>query len=124
MALGAAGCGGKSDEDKARDTAEQYFKALGDGDGAKACGLLTKNAQAKAAAARGGSCARALTLDTGTPLGRALADQFKKVEVGKVKVNGSNADATLKANGRTAQKPLREVKEDGDWKVAANGIGR
>ena len=124
LALAApAACGGGNETADARKAASGYVAALGKGDGAGACGRMTKSLQQQFLAAvgrldarfRGQPCARAMS----AALRTIPADQLKsfsqaKINDLKVKGDGGSFRYTLgqiKVNGRVA-------KENGDWKVS------
>jgi hypothetical protein len=118
-ALALAGCG-KSDEDKVKETVTSYIDALSNGDGAKACGLVSASAanqiktQSKAK-----DCASAIESFTKSSDGAAVKQAFKAAKVEKVKVKGKKATATIKVANQTAPLPLE--KNGSDWKLSSVG---
>ena len=118
-ALAIAGCG-KSDEDKVKDTVSSYISALADGDGDKACGLVSNAAgdqikkQSKAK-----DCASAIESFTKSDDGAAVKKAFKEAKVEKVEVKGEKATATIRVEQQTAPLPLE--KSGDDWKLSSVG---
>jgi hypothetical protein len=130
--LAAAGCGGggpKSDADAVAQTLESAAKAVSKGDGDKACGYLTAEAQRQAALQAGVAQAFGDT-DCPTLVSRATAflspldrKQIESLEAANVQVNGSTASATLASSAAVAQgQPvsvqLNLQKVGQDWKVS------
>ena len=127
-----AGCGGgggpKSDADAVSQVLRDAAKAVADGDGEKACGYLTPDAQRQAqlqvgAGALGTSdCATLVKRGTAflTPLDRK---QIESLEPTGVQVNGTSASATLAGQGTSMQLNLQ--KTDDGWKVSGfvNAVG-
>ena len=117
--LAFAGCG-KSDDEKVKETATQYLKALSTGDGDKACGLVSAGAanqiktQSKAK-----DCASAIESFTKSADGAAVMKAFKAAKVEKVQVKGKKATATIKVANQTAPLPLE--KNGDDWKLSSVG---
>ena len=121
LALGAAGagCGGGSEEDKAKSAVEDYLQAVTKGDGEKACSLVTE--QTKKNIEKGGrKCAETISALNKGP-GRAVLQTFKDAEVENVKVNGDRGTADIKVKQLTQKTNLR--KEDGQWKLDSTGVG-
>jgi hypothetical protein len=134
-----AGCGGgggpKSDADAVGQVLKDAAKAVADGDGDKACGYLTPDAQRQAqlqvgAAALGDSdCPTIVKRATIilTPLERK---QIESLEPSNIQVNGTSASATMATEagaapgqGVSVQLNLQKVGED--WKISgfANATG-
>jgi hypothetical protein len=124
LALPAAvACGGSDDTGDARTAAAGYVSALGKGDGAGACGRMTKGLQRQFLAAvsrldkrfAGQPCQRAMS----AALRTIPPDQLKRFSQAKIqdlKVSGDGGTfrytlGRIRVNGRVA-------KEDGDWKVS------
>ena len=118
-ALALAGCG-QSDEDKVKETVNSYITALADGDGDKACGLVSKAAgdqiktQSKAK-----DCAAAIESFTKSSDGAAVKKAFKSAKVEKVEVKGEKATATIRVEKQTAPLPLE--KSGDEWKLSSVG---
>jgi hypothetical protein len=130
--LAAAGCGGggpKSDADAVAQTLESAAKAVSKGDGDKACGYLTAEAQRQAALQAGVAQAFGDT-DCPTLVSRATAflspldrKQIESLEPANVQVNGSTASATLASSaaapqGQPVSVQLNLQKVGQDWKVS------
>ena len=121
-AVALAGCGGgkkQSPEQTARGAVQGFAKAFGDGDGKKACSLLTKSA-GTAFVTR----AKPLTHANDCPTaikrvhdeaGGVVTQAYAAAKVGKVTVTGSKATAQVKAGGAATTVGL--VKEGGKWKL-------
>ena len=90
-----------------------YKRQVQDGDGGKACGLLTE--RAKRTIERSGSrCAEAISsIKSGAA--NQLASRLKDAEVENVKVKGDTASAEIKLDPITQTVNL--VKQDGTWKL-------
>ncbi len=120
LGLALAGCGpfgGKSDEDKARDTVTQLVDARNKGDFAKVCGLISSQQLAKFKQV-GTSCEQALP-----KLARKGATL--SIQVQQVRISGDRAtvDASVSRNGGGGNaETILLVKEGGDWKVSQVGF--
>ena len=119
-ALAVAGCGGASDEEQVRTTVEDYIIAFVDGDGDKACDLLTKETrdafvQQVSSLVKTRDCGEAIK-KLGDLAGPTVDRALKGAKVTEVKVNGENATATLESRG--TKTPTQLKKEDGDWKIS------
>jgi hypothetical protein len=134
-----AGCGGsgpKTDADAVAQVLKDTAKAVADGDGDKACGYLTPDAQRQAALQVGGGvlgqedCPTLVKRATAflTPLDRK---QIESLEPANVQVNGTSASATMGTRAgavadqeMSVQLSLQKVGEN--WKVSgfsnANGL--
>lgn len=118
-----AGCGGdgkkQPPEQAARTAVEGFAKAFGDGDGKKACSLLTKSAGAAFV-----TRAKPLTHADDCPTaiervhdeaGGVVTQAYAAAKVAKVTVTGSKATAQVRAGGAATSVAL--VKEGGRWKL-------
>ncbi|MEA2168622.1 MAG: hypothetical protein QOF76_1922 [Solirubrobacteraceae bacterium] len=117
-ALLGAGCGG-SDADKVKNVTNDFFNALKDGDGGKACDALAADT-AKQAVTDGKSCEENIT----AAVKQAGADQFKgaKISISNVKVTGKTATAhvvTSSDKNPKEENDFKYAKEGGDWKVVS-----
>ncbi len=120
-AIAVAGCG-KSDEDKVRETVDEYIGALAKGDGAKACGLVSKEANEQIKTqSKAKDCATAIEKFTGSKQGAAVKKAFEEAKVQKVEVKEKKATATIEVEGETAPLPLEKVGDD--WKLSSVGTG-
>ena len=132
MLLAAAGCGGggpKSDADAVAQTLKSAASAVSKGDGDKACGYLTADAQRQAALQVGAEQAFGL-IDCPTLVNRATAfltpldrKQIQSLEPANVQVSGTSASATLAsgavaAQGQPVSIQLNLVKVGQDWKIS------
>ncbi len=113
LVLGVAGCGG-SDEDDIKTTVKDFFGALADRDGDKACDLLVKAAKTGAA---GANCAQTVTRAATQAVPENRREAARKIEVHKVQINGDNATASAK--GPRGERTLALKKEDGEWRLAS-----
>jgi len=113
----AAGCGsdGGGDIDQARDAVGDYFTAIAEGDGARACGLMTEQAQEQFADEGGtASCDEAV---------ERLGDQLSDEDLGPLR--DPQVDVTLNRDKATASvedgpSDITVVKVDGRWLVDAD----
>ena len=118
LLLPAAGCG-KSEEDKARATVEDYLEAISKGDGDKACDLVSSRTRKRIESSGTRTCPETFkSLNQGP--GKAVLGAFKDAEVKDVKVNGDRATADIELRGLKRKTNLR--KEDGDWKLDSTGV--
>ncbi len=130
--LVAAGCGGggpKSDADAVAQTLKSAASAISKGDGDKACGYLTADAQRQAALQVGAAQAFG-NIDCPTLVSRATAfltpidrKQIESLEPVNVQVNGTSASATLAsgaipAQGQPVSVQLNLQKVGEDWKIS------
>jgi hypothetical protein len=133
-----AGCGGggpKTDAAAVAQVLKDATKAVADGDGGKACGFLTPQAQQQAQLQVGtGVLGQA---DCPTLVGRATAfmtpiekKQIEKLEPSNVQVNGASASATLAtpaiaAGASPISVQLNLQKVGSDWKISGfvNAVG-
>jgi len=126
-----AGCGGgapKTDADAVTQVLKDAAKAVSKGDGDKACGYLTPDAQRQAALQVGGGLLG--NTDCPTLVKRATAfmapldrQQIESLEPANVQVNGATASATLSTQtGSSAVQPtlvqLNLQKIGSDWKIS------
>lgn len=112
----AAGCGGddasESGSGSPEDAVKSFFAAADDGDGERACELMTDDS-VSALELGGGSCADVMSEDSGD-----LPDDF---EVGDTTEDGDTATVTVSGDGDEIEVP---VQKDGDeWKVDFIGLG-
>jgi hypothetical protein len=139
VAVMLAGCGGggpKSDADAVSEVLKNAAKAVAGGDGDKACGYLTPDAQRQAQLQVGGGVPLGQS-DCPTLVKRATAfmspldrKQIESLEPSNVQVNGTSASATLATQaGATAGQgisvQLNLQKVGSDWKISgfANASG-
>ena len=131
-----AGCGGgggsASDTDAVAQTLKSATSALASGDGGKACGYLTPDAQRQAQLQAG--IAALGTTDCPTMVNRATAfmspldrKQIESLEPSNIAVNGDSASATVatQVGGSPMSVDLNLQKVDGDWKISGfrNEVG-
>jgi hypothetical protein len=133
-----AGCGGggpKTDADAVAQVLNDAVKAAAGGDGGKACGYLTPDAQQQVELQVGtGVLGQA---DCETLVGRVTAfmtpierKQIEELAPSNVQVNGTSASATVAAPAIQAGSPPISVqvnlqKVGSDWKISgfANAVG-
>jgi hypothetical protein len=118
LAVAATGCG-KSEEDKAKSAVEDYLEAVSNGDGDKACGLVTAATKKKIEQSAKRPCPQTFSSLNQGP-GKAVLEAFKDAKVEGVKVDGDKATADIKLRQLSQKTNLR--KEDGDWKLESTGI--
>ena len=122
LAVSAIASGCTSDEDKIRHVVQDYNAAVGDGDGTKACALLTK---------RGREIVHALALEellSDRTSGcestiDALGDfkegseikELESAKIGDVRIRGTAAKAELRSAEGLATAQLKQ--QDGEWRV-------
>lgn len=112
LAVTVTACG-ESEADRAKSSVEDYLHAVQDGDGGKACGLLTDRAK-QAIERSGPRCAQAISsIKNGAA--SQLASRLKDAKVENVKVKGDTASAEIKLDPITQTVNL--VKQDGKWKL-------
>jgi hypothetical protein len=115
-----AGCGGAgkgSDATQVTSAVTGFAHAFGNGDGAKACALLTPGARdafvSRIATLVGTrDCAEAIG-KLPAVAGANVTAPFQTAKVDSVKVNGDSAGARLVVSGHTA--PVSLQKRDGNW---------
>ncbi len=117
LALLAAGCGGTGPDSVVRD----YFDAIVEQDGERACHQLTKELRrdierAPAARASGRSCADVMELAAG--LNPQLSTQDVKDLDIAIKEDGDRAVATLENPLARRRESIDLVQVDGDWRIA------
>ena len=128
----AAGCGGanapRSDADAVGQALKDAARALADGDGDKACGYLTPDAQRQVQLQVGAGALGQVDCPTLVKRGTAFLTpldrkQIEKLEPSNVQVNGSSASATMARGPTSVQLNLQKVGED--WKISgfANAVG-
>lgn len=96
-ALSLAACGSSSDVVQIRQTVVRALHAIGSGDGAGFCSLVTQVGQAKLArTVPGSSCAQVVQL-VGEHLSPAQRSGLQSVKVGRVTIKGDQASVTAAA---------------------------
>jgi hypothetical protein len=118
--LAAPGCGGGASDD-VKSAVRDYLKAFADGDGAKACSLMSRATRSRFVAqmksiTKSTECALGIEA-LRTQAGSALTDAtIEKLKLSDVKIKGQAATLTLSSGrGKTTAKL---VKEGGGWKVS------
>ena len=122
-ALALAACGGEetTEEEAVEGVVRTYFTAFADGDGAKACGQLTTDAQLKLVeGARATDCPEAMQAAADQPAVKPYVERFRDAEVLEVTVAGTQATAKVEAIGEETTIPL--VKQDGAWKIEGGDV--
>src|SRR3712207_2897492 len=124
-ALALAGCGGgdsSSEKAEIERVVNDYFTAFATGDGAKACGQLTTDAQVELVeATRANDCPEALEVAAKQPDVERFREDLADAEVVEVDITGPKATATVRALGVEEKVPL--AKQDGAWKIEGGQIG-
>ena len=119
-AVAVSGCGG-GESDDVKAAVRGYLNAFVDGDGAKACSLMSTATRRRFVAQMKGTtkstdCAlgiEALRTQAGTALTKA---SIEKLEFSDVKVKGKTA--TVKLTSGRSSSTARLQKEGGGWKVS------
>ena len=119
-----AACGG-SDSDSIRDTVRAYIQAVLDGDGQKACGLLTADASRSfveqvASQTNTHDCARAFSVEAAT-LSSSQKSVYRSAVLQQVTIKGTDATATVKFGTTTTNIGLKRV--GGDWRITTGPQG-
>jgi hypothetical protein len=110
--VAAAGCGGSSEEDDARDAVKEYVEAIADGDEKKVCDTLAENTRKQFDESKI-KCEDAYK-NFGKALNTEQKDKLKDLDP-KVKIDGD--EASTKVDEPPFEGTLRLKKEDGEWKV-------
>ena len=127
-----AGCGGggapKSDVDAVSQVLRDAASAVADGDGDKACGYLTSDAQRQAALQLGAGALGNVDCPTLIKRGTAFMSpldkqQIRSLEPTNVRVNGTSAGARMAGRGTSIRLNLQ--KDGDDWKISgfADAVG-
>ena len=110
------GCGGQSDADAARSKMQSFLTAIRDGNGQRACSLLSSDAVSQLGRGNPANCAQVLS--SATAQERQL---IGKVTVRSVKVSGNRASVTLDYSAATGLPhgggPSSMIRVSGNWKV-------
>jgi hypothetical protein len=133
VAVAVGGCGGSSggssDSAKVKQTIENAFTALANGNGSGFCSLATSGGQATLAKALpGSSCAKVVAL-VSKHLSAQQKTGLRHAQVGKVTISGAHAtvkssdistsQGTLKGFLSSSDKPTTLTKQsDGSWKLS------
>jgi Putative lumazine-binding len=123
-ATALAACGG-SDSDGVRETVRSYLQAVLDGDGSRACGLLTTQAsrafvQQAASVTNTHDCATAFHREAAT-LSASQKAVYRSAVLQQVTVTGTDATATVKFTDTTTKISLTKV--GGDWRISTGPQG-
>ena len=115
LALGVAGCGGESDEDRVRDAVAAFGEASAKKDYQRICDELVAKDLAQSVEAVGLPCETAFK--------RGL-DPVKepKVEIKKVKINKTRALVNVRSTAKNqppSDDTLELVLEGGDWRISS-----
>ena len=118
IALIALGCGDSSPD----ETVQEYFDAIVEQDGKRACDQLTEQLQidieqSPAARNSGRSCADVMELAAGLNPG-LIGDGVGDLEI-DVEEDGDRAVATVENPFVRREETIDLVKENGDWKIAS-----
>jgi hypothetical protein len=129
--LGALpGCGSKpkSDADKVKDTMTGFLKAVGDGDGGKACAMTTQSGREKLMrAAKGVLSCESVIAAIASKLPDEAKTGLKNAKVQRATVRGNTATVldqditSTKGNVRaflTTGTPTKFIKQGGNWKIS------
>lgn len=119
IALAASGCGGGPADD-VKSAVHSYLNAFVDGDGAKACSLMTgatrrQFVEKTKAITKSSDCALAIEAIR-TQAGAEVTAALAKLKLDDVKVTGDRATVTLSSGPSKTTATL--MKEGGAWKVS------
>lgn len=118
------GCGGKSDEDKVRQTAQSFMDALADGDADSGCqqldklGLIWIRLGATNPSSGSGLAPEDCAQNFKTVAERGDYSDLQTAEIKRVRIKG---DTAYVATDSTSLKQLTLKQHGGDWKVADGG---
>jgi Domain of unknown function (DUF4878) len=110
LAVGALGCGGS--EVGPRETAEAFFEAVGNGDGAKACSYLTDELLLSAGRSRA-ACAEELTFAPDD----SDRDQYAGASANIVSVEEDDDSATVTMTDFEYDR-IELTREDSEWRIS------
>jgi hypothetical protein len=118
LAVAAAGCGGGTDPDV---VVRDYFEAIVDLDGERACDQLSEELRrdierAPAARGQGRTCADVLELAAGLNPGLSKQD-VEDLDI-SVEEDGDRAVATLQNPLARREETIDLIDEDGDWRIS------
>ena len=123
LALAASGCGSSTDDVKS--AVNGYLKAFVNGDGQRACSLMTSTTRQQFVArvssiVHTSDCAKAISA-LRQRAGSQVAAALREAKVTKVKVAGDTAVATLttKTSIGTSTSTTLLQKEGGSWKITS-----
>jgi hypothetical protein len=106
LAVALAGCGGKSDEQEVRDTANGFVGAVHAGDGKKACSLLTEESKPIYSQLGDIPCEQGV-IQAAIPAG---------VKIYRVRITGDRATVGLRNRGGELRQ-LTLKRRGGGWRV-------
>ena len=109
LVLGAAGCGGGSDDGSPQDALESYLSALADGDAEAACDLLGPSAA--------DTSMPQPDCESADPSVPDEAVEFGDGNVSNVEESGSEATADVTPADGGDPQTVDLVEEDGAWRV-------
>jgi hypothetical protein len=110
LAVGALACGGS--DTGPRETTEAFFEAVGNGDGATACGYLSEELLLSGGRSRA-ACAGDLTFDADDP----DRDQFAGASANIVSVEEQDGTATVTMTDFEYD-TIVLTRQDGEWKIS------
>jgi hypothetical protein len=125
---GTGGSGGGDDQEAISAVVIGYAKAFADGDTEKACGYLSKSGLASVEAAakqlHQDGCADVLAEATGS-IDAEAKKSLESMRVTSVDVDGDTAtvQTQVDSTGGDHTTSANVVKEDGEWKIAADSPG-
>src|SRR5689334_21838759 len=110
--LSAAACGGKSDEDKIKDSITQIGHAEATGDVKTVCAMMTPALQTLVAKSdtQGATTCQAALKDAAATMSPTEKNNLQHVKILNVKVNGDTAVVNVSPKGEfAADQPMRKV---------------
>lgn len=117
LALVAAGCGSKSDEDQVKEVMGDYIAAAADGKGEEACKKLTPEAKRSFTAQTNISCEKGIEQISKT-LTDAQRKKAKDLEF-EARINGDRATVSYDKPAGSGRNTATLQKRDGDWLIAS-----
>jgi hypothetical protein len=121
LALGVGACGqDQGESDAVRAAARSYFAALGSGNGAQACRMLTDEVRRQfvagvAAITSASNCEQALQTVLKGSSGHLVRRVAQAARIGQAKVDGDTATVKLSSNAQEVDVRMR--KQHGAWRV-------
>ncbi len=117
-ALGAAGCGSKSDEEQVKEVVGDYIDLAADGNGAEACKKLSPEAERAFTAQANISCEQGIE-----QISKTLTDdqrkKAKEIDEFDVKIDGDKATVTYDKVSGSGRNTASLEKRDDEWLIAS-----
>jgi hypothetical protein len=110
---GGGGGGGQDDDEQIEEAVKDFYSAIGEADGDKACDLLTEDAKDEVERDDDKPCED--SVDEGS-FTEEQQEEFNQIEVKNIEVNGDEATAEAESASTTQEVDLEKV--DDEWKIA------